>query len=820
MSGVTNKIVQNLNTHTSNINNYKNNESIKITSSKILTKDIVVSLGWDLKSEITLNDWKTMAPDIEKIDGAFNENIILTSIIIPASIVSIGEFSFNSTALLKTLMFETGSQLTTIAKNSFSFSSINSITVPSSVTSIESYAFHGTHLLKDFLFEKNSNLATISNYAFENSELSSIVIPSSVTFIGSNSFAGTSSLNSFTFEPNSKIEEITGYAFSNSALPSITIPASIKTIDGAFANTNKLKSITFEPNSNLNKIGGATFSSSSISSIVIPKSVTVIEYAAFYNTRSLLSISFEENSKLKEVGDHAFYYSSISSIIIPDSTKIIGDYAFNACQKLESIEISNNVNVIGKNSFFGTNSLVHIKMPITLKSSPHHFGFTSIQWNAIQWVPVTTNILGGSHIVSDVEMIPANNYSDEEIKIYVFNNLLNLAPLSITNSNIFISGLTRNNLSGKINFSVTVNKFFAGSEIEQTDGFAPVDITLTGFKKVLPNVFSSETYVVPNSSEINSQDYSNLQIIDFLKTKIKNELPTNFILNLDEETRVDNGIYGTINFSITMTNYYDSFGNLNNVPCDPIEITLSGFKILSNTEILGGKHSIGSSEILASDYSEGKIKEYIFNELVIGIKPKNLTINNVVLSENIVNNLDGKINVIVLLNKYIDEYGKEQTIGFPPIQITFFGFKKVNTNILEPETYHIPDSSIVSVGDYGNDEIIEFLNSKIVHEVPLNFEINLIEGSRIDNENDGIIFAQATMINYYGLDGSVKNTVSDPMDVTLIGFKEIDNSSSNINYILLGTISGLSVILLVVNIILWIKIRNDKKRNDINYYTE
>ena len=777
-------------------------------------------MGWDLKSEITLDDWKTVAPDIEKIDGAFNENTTLTSITIPASIVSIGEFSFNSTASLKTLKFETSSQLTTIAKNAFSFSSINSITIPSSVTAIEPYAFHDTLSLKEFLFEKNSNLATIGNYAFEASELSSIVIPSSVTFIGSNSFAGTSNLNSFTFEANSKIEEITGHAFSNSALSSIIIPASIKTIDGAFANTNKLKSITFEPNSNLNKIGGATFSSSSISSIVIPKSVTVIEYASFYNTRSLLSVSFEENSKLKEVGDHAFYYSSISSIIIPNSTKVIGDYAFNTCQNLKSIEISNNVNVIGKNSFSSTISLINIKMPITLKSSSHHFSLTLDQWNAIEWIPVTTNILGGSHIVSNVELILVNNYSDEKIKIYVLSNLLNLAPLSLTNSNIFISGLTRNNLSGKINFSVTVNKFFDGSTIEQTDGFTPVDITLTGFKKVLPNVLNSETYIVPNSSEIDSQDYSNSQIIDFLKMKVKNELPTNFLLNLDEETRVNNGIYGTISFSLTMTNYYDSLGNFVNVPCEPIEITLSGFKILSNTEILGGKHSIGSSEILASDYSEEKIKEYIFNELIIGIKPKNLVINNVILSEIIVNNLDGKINVIVSLNKYIDEYGKEQTIGFSPIQITFFGFKKVDTNILEPETYHIPDSSIVSVGDYGNDEIIEFLNSKIVYEVPLNFEINLIEGSRIDNEKDGVISAQVTMINYYGLDGSVKNTISDPMDVTLVGFKAINNSASNINYILLGTISGLSAILLVVNIILWIKIRNYKKRNDINYYTE
>jgi|GEM_PF-6631012 len=103
--------------------------------------------------------------------GAFSRCTGLTSILIPKSVTSIGEFAFNGCADLTNISIP--KSLTIIGEGAFSrCTGLTSILIPKSVISIGAYAFNGC------------------------ASLTSISIPESVTIIGRNAFNGCTGLTS------------------------------------------------------------------------------------------------------------------------------------------------------------------------------------------------------------------------------------------------------------------------------------------------------------------------------------------------------------------------------------------------------------------------------------------------------------------------------------------------------------------------------------------------------------------------------------------------------------------------------------------------
>ena len=286
-------------------------------------------------------------------DWAFSESFI-SSVVIPDSVTSIGKCAFSWCSRLASVVI--GDSVTSIGDGAFSWcSSLTSIVIPDSVTSIGESAFYGC------------------------SSLTSLVIPDSVTSIGESAFAYCTSLSQIIVDTgNNNYSSIDGNLYSKDAKVLIQyaigktdsefyIPDSVASIGNyAFSGCSSLTAVVI-PDS-VTSIGDWAFSScSSLTSVVIPDSVTSIAGFAFYGCSSLTSVVIGDS--VTSIGGSAFEYcSSLTSVVIPDSVTSIGNGAFYRCSSLTSVVIPDSVTSIDNGAFSACSSLTSIVIPDSVTS--------------------------------------------------------------------------------------------------------------------------------------------------------------------------------------------------------------------------------------------------------------------------------------------------------------------------------------------------------------------------------------------------------------------------------------------------------------------
>ena len=301
-------------------------------------------------------------------DYAFRRCSALTSIYIPSSVTSIGNGAFNECRSLTFINIPPS--VTSIGNDAFnSCSSLPSINIPSSVTSIGNYAFNSCSSLTSITVDESNPIYSSENNVLFSKKGKSLIragfglekydIPSSVTSIELGAFSGCRSLTSINIP--SSVTRIERYAFSDcSSLPSINIPSSVTSIgECAFYDCSSLTSINIP--SSVTRIEGFAFLDCySLTSINIPSSVTRIERSAFSGCRSLPSINIP--SSVTSIETYAFSYCrSLTSINIPSSVTSIGNCAFNSCSSLTSINIPSSVTSIGGWAFQDCSNLKTVR---------------------------------------------------------------------------------------------------------------------------------------------------------------------------------------------------------------------------------------------------------------------------------------------------------------------------------------------------------------------------------------------------------------------------------------------------------------------------
>jgi len=346
-------------------------------------------------------------------DGAFENMDRLTSITIPRNIRSIGNRAFARNFNLRTVWFESGSQLEFIGDEAFwACSNLFNIPIPASVTRIGKDAFWFSGIWSATpnnsviyagsgqnvwavgavgTVPNNTTLRAdtvgIANGTFMNQAIPRLHILSGVRHFGINAFHNSTVTvwgHSFEFRgttltryigQNTVVDNIPNFithivhgAFANSSITQVTIPYSVFFISpGVFSTAQNLQNIWVEDGSNhfisydgvlyesRNGIARTLFAfpaSSNKTDILIPNTVTLIAERAFFGAIGLHTVTFEQGSFLSAIERSAFELSGLQSIdlYLTNWLSYIGDWAFMFAD-LTSVNVPASVEHIGIGAF-------------------------------------------------------------------------------------------------------------------------------------------------------------------------------------------------------------------------------------------------------------------------------------------------------------------------------------------------------------------------------------------------------------------------------------------------------------------------------------
>lgn len=135
----------------------------------------------------------------------------LTSLTLPASIISLGDDAFRNCSALSELNINSDIVGSSFYRKSFTGAPVSIVNM-------------------------NENITSIGSYAFKGASISSILIPASVKSIGSSAFYESLTLESVSFAPNSILQIIDGSAFRGCS--------KLKSFDAS--NCNNVTSIEYE----------------------------------------------------------------------------------------------------------------------------------------------------------------------------------------------------------------------------------------------------------------------------------------------------------------------------------------------------------------------------------------------------------------------------------------------------------------------------------------------------------------------------------------------------------------------------------------------
>ena len=246
---------------------------------------------------------------------------------------------------------------------------ITSVVIPDSVTTIGYYALSNCDSLTSIVF--GDSVTTIVHYAFADCDsLTSVIIPESVTTIGMAAFYACDNLSSVVFGDN--VTTIGAGAFKDCNL-TFTEYDNCKYLGNGdnpyyvlIEATDKNLSYYSIHSDTVIIAGNAFGRCGNLKSIEIPDNVVVISDSAFEYCRSLTSVIIGRS--VTTIDDDAFLScTDLASVVIPDSVTTIGISAFMHCYGLKNVYYTGSKEAWDKISIGAHNS------NLTAKVSQYHY---------------------------------------------------------------------------------------------------------------------------------------------------------------------------------------------------------------------------------------------------------------------------------------------------------------------------------------------------------------------------------------------------------------------------------------------------------------
>ena len=385
--------------------------------------------------------------------GAFYWNEGIVNVVIPESVLMIGEMAFGHCGSLESVTVN--ANITEIADYTFyECTSLSEISIPYGVTSIGYSAFNGCTSLSKVIIP--SSVTNIGEGAFANcSGLTGVSIPAGVVSIGRDAFIGSYQLtiycerdsenpywdsdwnydgrpvvwesnlgsdpSDFSFHESGGEITITGYRGTGG---DVVIPEEISGYPVGVIDSRVFMNMDY------------------ITSVYIPSGVTEIKNEAFLNCKNLKTIYFNAKSlsapqdyehmiwggvganltvgttvvigrAVEEIPAGAFYQhgveSNITAVVFENGGKCtaIGESAFGNLGKLRSVKLSSSVVSIGEYAFYACFCLDSVKLNSVLES----IGKGAFAYTALReiYIPSTVkSISEGAFECSPLESITVN----------------------------------------------------------------------------------------------------------------------------------------------------------------------------------------------------------------------------------------------------------------------------------------------------------------------------------------------------------------------------------------------------------------------------
>lgn len=297
-----------------------------------------------------------------------NQSIYIEKLIIKEGVTSIGDYAFGAKGLYTYYSF------------------LKTIEIPASVKSIGDYSFEGCKKVETIYYAGSAEQWTDISMGSNNAPINENVIicecNSAKPYIGGSCGEDLA----WKFFEDTGVLEITGvgemtdwdydykvpWADYRDSIKTVTFPDDITSIgENAFYGCDKIKNVTL-PES-ITSIGAEAFyDCDGLTKINIPSGVTEISERTFYNCDALTGVKFPNG--LTTIGESAFMFcKALKSITIPDSVISIGDEAFDSCESVEYITLGKNLKNIGDRAFRSCDKVKTLTVPGSVEVMDYSF---------------------------------------------------------------------------------------------------------------------------------------------------------------------------------------------------------------------------------------------------------------------------------------------------------------------------------------------------------------------------------------------------------------------------------------------------------------